>query len=69
MSFDVLKEFGVPDEIGDMTRSLEMVETQRLIYWTMLFGHRMSSERYRIIIGVPEGYRNPLGELMGLDGT
>ena len=27
MSFDVLKEFGVPDEIGDMTRSLEMVET------------------------------------------
>ncbi|KRY02325.1 hypothetical protein T12_5099 [Trichinella patagoniensis] len=27
MCFDVPKEFGVPDEIGDMTRSLEMVET------------------------------------------
>ena len=27
MSFDVPKEFGVPDENGDMTRSLEMVET------------------------------------------
>ena len=27
MRFDVPKEFGVPDEIGDMTRSLEMVET------------------------------------------
>ena len=27
MSFDVPKEFGVPDEIGDMTRSLGMVET------------------------------------------
>ena len=27
MSFDVPKEFGVPDEIGDMTRSLEMAET------------------------------------------
>ena len=27
MSFDVPKEFGVSDEIGDMTRSLEMVET------------------------------------------
>ena len=27
MSFDVPKELGVPDEIGDMTRSLEMVET------------------------------------------
>ena len=26
MSFDVPKEFGVPDEIGDMTRSLEMAE-------------------------------------------
>ena len=27
MCFYVPKEFGVPDEIGDMTRSLEMVET------------------------------------------
>ena len=27
MCFDVPKEFGVPDEIGDMTRSLEMLET------------------------------------------
>ena len=27
MCFDVPKEFGVPDEIRDMTRSLEMVET------------------------------------------
>ena len=27
MSFDVPKEFGVLDEIGDMTRSLEIVET------------------------------------------
>ena len=25
--FDVPKEFGVPDNIRDMTRSLEMVET------------------------------------------
>ena len=27
MCFDVPKEYGVPDEIGDMTRSLEMLET------------------------------------------
>ena len=27
MCFDVPKEFGVPDEIGDMTTSLEMSET------------------------------------------
>ena len=27
MSFDVPKEFGVPNETGDMKRSLEMVET------------------------------------------
>ena len=26
MCLDVPKEFGVPDEIGDMSRSLEMVE-------------------------------------------
>ena len=32
-----------------------------MIYWTILFGHRMSSGRYQIIIGVPEGYRNPPG--------
>ena len=54
MSFDVPKELGVPDEIRDMTRSLEMVETYRLIYWTMLFRHRIN-------IGVPGGYRNPRG--------
>ena len=39
MSFDVPKEFGVPDETGDMTRSLEMVETERLIYWKPIFGY------------------------------
>ena len=44
--------FRVPDVITDMTRSLEMVETQRLIYWTMLFGHRIN-------IGVPEGLSEP----------
>ena len=27
MCFDVSKEFGVPDEIGDMTRRLKVVET------------------------------------------
>ena len=27
MCFDVSKEFRAPDEIGDMTRSLKMVET------------------------------------------
>ena len=44
MSFDVPKEFGVPDEIGDMTRSLEMVETKRSIYWTTIFGLQKGSE-------------------------
>ena len=32
--------FGVLGEIMDMTRSLEMVERQRLVYRTMVFGHR-----------------------------
>ena len=44
MSFDVPKEFGVPDEIGDMTRSLKMVETYRSIYWTTIFGLRKGFE-------------------------
>ena len=34
-----LRLFGVPDEIKDMTRSLKMVDTQRLIYWKVIFGH------------------------------
>ena len=44
MSFDVPKEFGVPDEIVDMMRSLKMVETERSIYWTTIFGVRKGSE-------------------------
>ena len=35
---------GVPDEIADMTRSLEMVERSRFIYWKVAFGHRNGSE-------------------------
>ena len=31
--------FGVPDVITDMMRSLEMVETKRLIYWKPMFGY------------------------------
>ena len=38
MYVDVPKEFGVPDEIGDMTRSLEMVDTYRFIYWMIWLG-------------------------------
>ena len=36
--------FGVPDEIKDMKRSIEMFETERLIYWKAIFGHRKGSE-------------------------
>ena len=44
-----------------MTRSLEMVGTLRLIYWTTIFGHRNGSVGYRIYTRVPGGYRNPRG--------
>ena len=43
--------FGVLDVITDMTRSIEMVETLRLIYWNVIFGHRMSSGGYQINTG------------------
>src|SRR5215216_7291969 len=49
--------FGVPDEITDMTRSLEMVERLRLIYWTIVFGHRNGSGGTGYILeyrGLPE---------------
>jgi hypothetical protein len=60
--------FRVLDEITDMTRSLEMVERKRFIYWKVVFRHRNGSERFRYIIGVPEGYRNPPGKLWALLG-
>ena len=47
--------FGVPDVITDMTRSLEMVETLGLIYWTTIFGHRKCSREVSDKTGVPEG--------------
>jgi hypothetical protein len=54
--------FGVPDEITDLTRSLEMVERYRLIYWKAIFGHRYGSGVIRVFSGVPRGYRNPPGK-------
>ena len=52
--------FGVPDVITDMTRSLKMVETYRLIYWIAMFGHQECFGEVSDKTGVPEGYRNPL---------
>ena len=60
--------FGVQDEITDMTRSLEMVERERLIYRTMVFGHRKCSKGYRVHIGSPEGVPGNPGKDMGLMG-
>ena len=56
--------FGVPDVITDMTRSLEIVETKIDI----LDDYIRTPEVFRVIsekTGVPEGYQNPPGELMG----
>ena len=54
--------FGVPDEITDMTRSLEIVERKRLICWTIVFGQWNGFGTFQIFIGVPRGYRNPPGK-------
>ena len=54
--------FGVPDEITDVTRSLKMIKTLRLIYWKVAFGYQNGFRKYRIIFGVPGGYRNPPGD-------
>ena len=57
--------FGVLDEITDMTRSLKMVGRQRLIYWTIVFGHRNGSRVFRIFIRVPVGLPKPPGGRYG----
>ena len=67
MYVDVPKEFGVPDEIGDMTRSLEMVETKdRYI-------GRLYSDIGKVLSGSgiyrsTEELREFAGEYMGLIG-
>ena len=60
--------FGVLDVIMDMTRSLEMVDASRLIYWTTIFGHQKCSGEVSDKIGVPEGLQEPPGEVLGLSG-
>ena len=60
--------FGVSDEITNMKKSLEIVEKLRLIYWTIVFGHRNAFRTFRIFIGVPRVYQNPPGKVMGLHG-
>ena len=63
--------FGVPDEITDMKRSLEMSERSRFIYWKVVFGHQNGFEWFGYFTGVPRGYRNPSGKYwayMGLSG-
>ena len=58
--------FRVPDDITDNTRSLEMVERYRLIYWIIVFGHWKCFGMYRVHIGVMGGgLPEPLGEDMG----
>jgi hypothetical protein len=60
--------FGVPDEITDMTRSSGMVRRYKLIYRTMIFGHRKSFGVNRVVIGIPEGVSDTPGRVMGLLG-
>ena len=57
--------FEVPDEITDMTRSLEMVDSSRLIYRTIVFGHRKCSRGYQVHIGSPEGVPSNPGKRYG----
>ena len=52
----------------DMMKSLGMSEMLRSIYWKAIFGHRKGSEWFGHFFGVPGGYRNPPGEVMGLIG-
>ena len=60
--------FGVPDEIRDMTRSLEMFKTYISIYWKAIFGYRKGFEwfgylsEYRRVTGIRRG------EVLGLIG-
>ena len=60
--------FGVPDEIKNMMRSLEMVERQRLIYRTMEFRHRSVLGSTGYLSGHRKGFRAPPTKDMGVMG-
>ena len=60
--------FGVPDEITNMTRSLEVVERQIFIYWTRIVGHQKCSGWFRRKPECRRGYRNPPGKYWALVG-
>ena len=57
--------FGVPDEITDMTRSLEMVERYRFIYRTIVFGYQKCSGVTGYVSGHRKGFRATPGKLHG----
>ena len=64
MCFDVPKEFGVPDEIGDMMRS----QNGRHVKIDILDDYIQTSERFPVIqvfSGVPGSYGNSYWALMG----
>ena len=59
---------GVPDDITDMTRSLEIVERQRLIYRTIVFRHRKCSGGTGYVSGHRKGFRAPPAKIWALLG-
>ena len=58
----------VPNEITEMTRSLEMVDRYRFIYRTILFEHRKCFGMHRVLIGSPEGVPGTPGKRYGPRG-
>ena len=58
--------FGFPDGIRDMTRSLEMLEPQRSIYWKAIFGHRKGSEWFGHFAEYQEVTETPREKLWAL---
>ena len=68
MSFDVPKEFGVPDETRGHD---EESRNGRDVKIDILDDYIRSSERFRVIrvfFGVPERLPEPPGEVLGLSG-
>ena len=61
--------FGVPDEITDTTRSLEMVEGKTFTYMTIAFGHRKCSVGTGYVSVHLKGFWATPGKLYGPNGA
>ena len=68
MCFDVLKVVRSPGYDPKHDEESLNGRDVKIDIWKTMFGHRKCFGRFRTFTGVPGGYRNPPGSILGLMG-